>query len=213
MAPSADQRLLFDQGGRHLPGGPGYFANKFGVGSPGDRDFRGSIDTTGQFSLNNNWVWGWDGTLLTDKMVIQDYGLRTYFAVMDPFKSGGLETVTQLYLTGRGERSYFDARAMYFYGLAFNDVQSSFRSFIPSSTTATGSRSRCFGGELTYRANIISLTRDEADFDPITQTAFNTGQCDRLTADPALKTPTNCILRGFPGTTREARLRRHGGAL
>src|SRR3954469_16391584 len=26
----------------------GYFANKFGVGSPGDRDFRGSIDTTGQ---------------------------------------------------------------------------------------------------------------------------------------------------------------------
>ncbi len=87
-----------------------YFADKFGPGSPGDRVFRGSIDTTGQFALNNNWVWGWDGTLVTDKMVIQDYGLRSYFAVMDPFKSGGLETVTQLYLTGRGERSYFDAR-------------------------------------------------------------------------------------------------------
>ena len=43
---------------------------------------------------------------------------------MDPFKSGGLETVTQLYLTGRGERSYFDARAMYFYGLSASDVQS-----------------------------------------------------------------------------------------
>ena len=42
---------------------------------------------------------------------------------MDPLKSGGLETVTQLYLTGRGERSYFDARAMYFYGLSASDVQ------------------------------------------------------------------------------------------
>jgi LPS-assembly protein len=50
--------------------------------------------------------------------------LRSYFSLMDPFKSGGLETVTQLYLTGRGERSYFDARAMYFYGLSASDVQS-----------------------------------------------------------------------------------------
>ncbi len=95
-----------------------YFANKFGVGSPGDRELRGNIDTTGQFALNNNWVWGWDGSIVTDKFFLQDYGLRTYFALMDPFKSGGLETVTQLYLTGRGERSYFDARGMYFYGLA-----------------------------------------------------------------------------------------------
>ena len=41
---------------------------------PGDRLFRGSIDTTGQFALNNNWVWGWDGSLVTDKH--GDPGLR-----------------------------------------------------------------------------------------------------------------------------------------
>ena len=108
---------------------PGAFEKRFtplytGDKNPGDRLFRGSIDTTGQFALNNNWVWGWDGTLVTDRMVIQDYGLRSYFAIMDPFKSGGLETVTQLYLTGRGERSYFDVRGMYFYGLSASDVQS-----------------------------------------------------------------------------------------
>jgi len=178
----------------------GYFANKFGVGSPGDRDFRGSVDTTGQFSLNNNWVWGWDGTLVTDKMVIQDYGLRSYFAVMDPFKSGGLETVTQVYLTGRGERSYFDARAMYFYGLAAGDVQAQLPIIHPVVDYRNRLAQPLLGGELTYRANITSLTRDEADFDPITQAAFNTGQCERLTADPTVKTPLNCILRGFPGT-------------
>ena len=177
-----------------------YFADKFGAGSPGDRVFRGSVDTTGQFSLNNQWVWGWDGTLVTDKMVIQDYGLRSYFALVDPFKSGGLETVTQLYLTGRGDRSYFDARAMYFYGLASNDTQTQLPIVHPVIDYKNKLGWPLLGGELTYRANITSLTRDQADFDPITQTAFNSGQCDRLTADPTVKTPSNCILRGFPGT-------------
>src|SRR5947209_9517870 len=115
---------------------PGTYERRFtpvyaGDRDPGDRLFRGSIDTTGQFSLNNNWVWGWDGALVTDRMVIQAYGLRSYFAVMDPFKPGGLETVTQLYLTGRGERSYFDARGMYFYGLSAADVQSKLPLVLP----------------------------------------------------------------------------------
>src|SRR5205823_4592344 len=43
--------------------------------TPGYRDFRGSIETSGQFNLSEKWVWGWDGTLLTDKTYLQDYGL------------------------------------------------------------------------------------------------------------------------------------------
>jgi LPS-assembly protein len=188
---------------------PGAFERRFtplypGDKDPGDRLFRGSIDTTGQFSLNNNWVWGWDGSLVTDRMVIQDYALRTYFAMMDPLKSGGLETVSQLYLTGRGERSYFDARAMYFYGLAASDVQSQLPIVAPVVDYRNRLANPLFGGELTYRANVTSLSRDTADFDPITQNAFNSGQCDRLTADPTVKTPTDCILRGFPGTYSRA---------
>ena len=188
---------------------PGAYERRFGPLYPGDRDpgdrlFRGSIDTIGQFSLNNNWVWGWDGALVTDRMVIQDYGLRSYFAVMDPFKSGGLETVTQLYLTGRGERSYFDARGMYFYGLAAGDVQSQLPIVLPVVDYRNRLAQPLLGGELTYRANITSLSRESADFDPITQNAFNSGQCDRLTADPSVKTPMDCILRGFPGAYSRA---------
>jgi LPS-assembly protein len=174
------------------------------VGDPGDRLFRGNIDTTGQFSLNNNWVWGWDGTVVTDKFFLQDYGLRTYYSVMDPFKSGGLETVSQIYLTGRGARSYFDARAMYYYGLAASDVQSQLPIIHPVIDYKNKLGWSPFGGELTYKANITSLSRDAADFDPITQTAFNSRQCDLLTADPMLKTPTNCILRGAPGSYSRA---------
>ena len=95
------------------------------MGSPGDRVFRGSIDTTGQFALNNNWVWGWDGTLVTDKLVIQDYGLRSYFAADGP---------VQVRRPGNRHAALSDAAAasaaismraaMYFYGLASSDVQS-----------------------------------------------------------------------------------------
>ena len=184
---------------------PGAFENRFtpvypGDKDPGDRLFRGSIDTTGQFALSHNWVWGWDGSLVTDRMVIQDYALRTYFAVMDPFKSGGLETVSQLYLTGRGERSYFDARVMYFYGLSASDVQTQLPIIHPVVDYRNSLANPLFGGELTYRGNLISLSRETAEFDPISQKAFNTGQCDSLSPDPALKARTDCILRGFPGT-------------
>jgi len=184
---------------------PGAFEKRFtpqytGDKDPGDRLFRGSIDTTGQFALSNNWVWGWDGSVVTDRMVIQDYALRTYFSLVDPFKSGGLETVSQLYLTGRGDRSYFDARVMYFYGLSAQDVQSQLPIVHPVIDYQNRLKNPLFGGELSYRMNLISLTREDADFDPITQKAFVSSQCDRLTADPSLKTPTDCILRGFPGT-------------
>ncbi len=40
---------------------PGAYA-----GQPGDRQFRGGIDTKGQFALNDKWAWGWDGVLLSD---------------------------------------------------------------------------------------------------------------------------------------------------
>jgi LPS-assembly protein len=175
-----------------------------GMHDPGDQVFRGNIDTFGQFALNNNWVWGWDASLVTDKYVIQDYGLRTYFLLMDPFKSGGLDTVTQVYLSGRGERSWFDARAMYFFGLSSADVQSQIPLVAPVIDYKNKLGTPVFGGELTYRANITSLRRDQADFDPITQTALTSGQCDRITNDPAVKTPKDCLLRGFPGTYSRA---------
>src|SRR5207253_8038027 len=143
------------------------------------------------------WVWGWDGTLVTDRMVIQDYGLRSYFAVMDPFKSGGLETVTQLYLTGRGERSYFDARGMYFYGLSASDVQSQLPVVLPVVDYRNRLAQPLLGGELTYRANITSLTRDSADFDPSTQNALHTAQCAQMTADPARNSLTDRMPRCF----------------
>ncbi len=53
------------------------------------------------------------------------------------------------------------------------------------------------GGEFSYKVNLTSLTRQQAEFDAITQTASSTGVCSNPTADTAV--PGNCLLRGIPG--------------
>src|SRR5262249_9221388 len=98
---------------------PDYFA-----GTPGNRDFRGSLESSGQFALNDKWVWGWDAVALTDKTFLQNYNpsLSSY-RVVDPFQDTTITGTSQLYLTGRGDRSYFDARSIYYLGFSQEDAQ------------------------------------------------------------------------------------------
>ncbi|MGB6893192.1 MAG: LPS assembly protein LptD, partial [Xanthobacteraceae bacterium] len=96
---------------------PGYFASRDGVDSPTAQTFRGAIQTAGQFALNQNWVWGWTGLLVTDTQFLFDYQLRQFSGAFDPFQTGvASQGVSQLYLSGTGERSYFDIRSIYYYG-------------------------------------------------------------------------------------------------
>ena len=60
---------------------------------------------------------------------------------------------------------------MYFYGLSASDVQGQLPLVHPVIDYKNKLAQPLFGGELTYKANITSLSRDNADFDPITQTA------------------------------------------
>ena len=60
------------------------------------------------------------------------------------------------------------------------------------------------GGEVSYQTNFQNLTRNDAVFDPITATAVANGLCTATSADPAARTPTQCLLRGFPGTYTRA---------
>jgi LPS-assembly protein len=61
-----------------------------------------------------------------------------------------------------------------------------------------------FGGELGLRSNLTSLSRDTADFDPISLPALAQGFCSPSTADPAVKNSTTCLLRGAPGNYARA---------
>lgn len=180
---------------------PGKFATQFGQNYPGNTQFRGSIDSTGQFALNDKWVWGYDAFLTSDKFFLQDYGLYAkYLSSANVFKNQITEGgVSQLYLIGRGDRSYFDARVQYFYGLSAADTQSQLPVVAPVIDYAKVFGQPILGGELSFKTNLTSLTRQSAEFDAIRNNAINNGLCLPTSADPAARTPANCVLRGVPG--------------
>jgi LPS-assembly protein len=171
-----------------------------GFKTPGYRDWRGSLETSGQFNLSQKWVWGWDGTLLSDRTYLQDYGLIRNSQVSNLVKYVPPDyALSQLYLAGRGDRSYFDARALYFLGFSLLDDQNQLPVVHPVIDHDYVFNSPIFGGELSFHNNLISLSRDTANFDPISQAAINGALCSPTTADPALINTNNCLLRGVPG--------------
>src|ERR1700676_1148307 len=168
------------------------------AGLPGDRQFRGGIDTKGQFALNDKWTWGWDGVALSDYAFMSDYRLSQYRDPFSSFLTLPTEAISQLYLTGVGNRSFFDARTIYY--LSFSGNQSQVPVIHPVGDYSNGVNRAILGGEFSYKTNFTSLTRDAAAFDPITTIASNNGWCLPTSADPRVKTPANCLLRGVPGT-------------
>ena len=84
-----------------------YFIRSDGTTTPGYRDWRGSLESTGLFALNNKWVWGWDAALLSDRTFLQDYNprLSRYFAnATEPvLNATGLNdaAVSQLFLAAK----------------------------------------------------------------------------------------------------------------
>ena len=172
---------------------PGAFA-----GQPGDRQFRGGIDTKGQFAPNDKWVWGWDGVVLTDYAFFNDYRLAQYRDPMSSFLSLPTEAISQLYLTGVGNRSFFDLRSIYY--LSYSGNQQQVPVVYPVFDYSNVFNYPILGGEVSYKTNFTNLTRNDAVFDPITTLASTNGLCTLTSADPLARTPSQCLLRGFPGT-------------
>ena len=175
---------------------PGYFASRDGPNSPTANTFRGAIQTAGQFALNEKWVWGWTGLLVTDTQFMFDYQLRQFSGAFDPFQTGVTsQGVSQLYLSGAGERSYFDVRSIYYYGFSEQDTQAQIPIIHPVLDYSNVLAQPILGGEFGYKVNVTSLSRQQAEFQSVTQTAQAAGTC--ASADTAV--PTSCLLRAIPG--------------
>ena len=98
------------------------------------------------------------------------------------------------------DRSYFDIRSIYYYGFSEADSQGQIPVVHPVMDYTYTLGRPVLGGELGYNINFTSLTRNQASFDPITQTASLNSLCLPTSADPTARSPSNCLLRGIPGT-------------
>ena len=131
---------------------------------------------------------------------MQDYGLQQALQSTNLMLVTPDYALSQVYLAGRGERSYFDARVQYFYGFSIFDDQSQLPVVHPIIDHDYVFKNPVAGGELALRSNFTSLSRSTANFDPVSAQAFLNGTlCGPTTADPAIKNSMNCVLRGVPG--------------
>nr|WP_255720678.1 LPS assembly protein LptD [Acuticoccus kalidii] len=140
--------------------------------SSGNRNFRGSVSTEGNFYINPDWQWGWESTATTDRRYLSDYKQSTGDNLTEP---------TTIYLTGLGDRNYFDARVW-----AFRILQDDYNSTqvlnAPAPFSGVGQQLQgkqayvhpaidyegvvnrsVLSGELSYKFNLISLTHQETD--------------------------------------------------
>jgi LPS-assembly protein len=85
----------------------------------GDRTLRGSFESKGQLAIADEWKFGWEFTLLSDKWFLNDYHVPSQTVSSNYFS----ETTSTVYLTGQGDRGYFDLRGYYFEGLSSHDFQ------------------------------------------------------------------------------------------
>ena len=119
----------------------------------GNKEFRGSVVTKGKFDLGSFWKFGWDATIETDDR------FRRFYKLDDVSQT---DRVSQVYLTGQSERNYMSLKTYYFGGLVIDDTANANSWVHPVIDYNYILNSPVIGGEFSFNANAVSLTRDQA---------------------------------------------------
>jgi LPS-assembly protein len=174
----------------------------------GDRQLRGSVESTGLFFINDRWKWGWDATAVSDKWFLSNYKIRPDLDVSSNYFREATSTV---FLQGQGDRSFFDARGYYFRALSTYDwqkLQPVVHPVIDYDKRIDGPAP--LGGEIAFNANMTSLSRQVTDFSSVDGqlTRFFVTGADGavfpLFDTCAVFSRETCIVRGIAGTATRA---------
>lgn len=125
-----------------------------------EEDFRGSIETQGIFKIGELWEWGWDVTYESDDT------FRRFYKIDNVVRT---DRVSKVFVIGQGDRNYFEGNLYQFGGLLADDTPTSEPRVHPVIDYNHIFRDPFFGGELSFDANLLSLSRsDGADTNRIT---------------------------------------------
>ncbi|WP_244487469.1 MULTISPECIES: LPS-assembly protein LptD [unclassified Aureimonas] len=127
----------------------------FGVNTPDyGRDTRGMIGTTGQFALSEQWTFGWDILAQTDKNFANTYDIENFNQTYH---------TSEIYLTGLGDRSFFDLRAQRFDNQSDDRIDQDVQPDVFPSLDYERIEEGPFGGEVEIDVNAAHLDRKLAD--------------------------------------------------
>jgi LPS-assembly protein len=178
----------------------------------GNQRLRGSFESKGQFYIADQWKFGWEFTLLSDKWYLNDYHVPSQTRSSNYFS----ETTSTVYLNGQGDRGYFDLRGYYFEGLSSHDFQPQQPLAHPvwdynKTFDIDPAKSFGIGGQAELDFNLTSLSASSASFEAVGPRVLDNafGLYDICTSTI---TPTNpkglyvpgqatgdCLLRGVGG--------------
>jgi LPS-assembly protein len=131
---------------------------------------RGAISSKGDFALNEDWTWGWNGTAVSDRTFLRDYDL-----------DGRRIAQNEVYLKGLWNRDFVSAQALHFGALSNSVDASSLPTALPYLTGEHYFDQNIAGGELKLNWSAYSISRDEPG-QPFSEAAHGTSQ-SRATAD------------------------------
>jgi LPS-assembly protein len=185
---------------------PGVFpAFPYGAG---DTRLRGSIQSNGNFFLNEMWQLGWNGTWLSDKFFLNDYRLQGINFDNFYFQ----DIVSSVYLRGQAGRSFFDLSAYHFEGTtAYDDNRTLPTAVAPvfdynRVINVPADRTNGLGGELTVDANVANINQTNAAFQSTGLQTFDQAYhlynvCETQVGTSVVNTyvPGKCLLRGIAG--------------
>jgi LPS-assembly protein len=178
----------------------------------GNQSLRGSFESKGQFNIADQWKFGWEFTLLSDKWYLNDYHVPSQTLSSNYFS----ETTSTVYLNGQGDRGYFDLRGYHFEGLSSHDFQPQQPLAHPvwdynKTFDIDPAKSFGIGGQAELDFNLTSLSASSASFQAVGPRVLDNafGLYDICTSTI---TPTNpkglyvpgratgdCLLRGLGG--------------
>lgn len=126
---------------------------------PGTPDFnevdRGMIGTIGRFDLSDRWTFGWDILAQSDQNFSNTYDIQNFTRTFH---------TSEIYLSGLGDRSFFDLRAQRFDIQSQNEFDQDVQpEILPTLDYQTIDPSPVGGGEVEVEANVTNLSRSEAD--------------------------------------------------
>ena len=182
----------------------------------GDRRWRGSLESVGQFYINDKWKYGWDITAVSDPFYLNDYKIKSD----DPSRYYFQDIVSSVYLRGQADRGFFDLSGYHFEGTTASTDQRTEPLAVPvldyNKTFAIAPESSGgIGGEVKIDLNATNIARTEASFQNVgpqsldqayslynicetggtvvagTRTGGNTSS--------SAYTPGNCLLSGIAG--------------
>jgi LPS-assembly protein len=162
------------------------------LAAPDDQSWRGAVRTRGDFAINQDWTWGWQGTFASDRAFLSHYDYDS-----------NLIANNNIHATGLWDQTYIDAEA-----LNFGSLDTSVNpDYLPNSLPyVTGEKiipDIALGGDLKFNWSAYSLHRTAANT-PFTDVNHGT---DQTRATSSLEWKTQLISEGGIVTSPFAKVR------